>query len=196
MSGARRNAVRATLVLAACRLTQPAPLLASEAGHGGAHAAGLSSLLFPAINFAIFAVIVARYVVPALREHLRRRSATIAAAAEEARAALVAAQEALATVARRRRGLAAESESIRHDLATVASRQAERLLAHAEESARRRLADAALVAEQERRRALDAVRAETAAAASEIAEARIRAALSPHDQEAFVRQLLTDASNR
>jgi F-type H+-transporting ATPase subunit b len=196
MSGAHQNAAGATLVLAACSLTHAAPLLASEAGHGGAQAARLSSLLFPAINFAIFAVIIARYVVPALREHLRRRSADIAAVAEEARAALVAAQEALATVERQRTGLAAESESIRHDLAAVASRQAQRLLVHTEESAQRRLADAALVAEQERRRALEAVRAETAAAAAEIAEVRIRAALTPHDQEAFVRRLLTDVTTR
>jgi F-type H+-transporting ATPase subunit b len=196
MSAACRSAASATLALAACGLARPALLLAGEADHGGAHAAGLGSLLFPAINFAIFAVIVARYVVPALREYLRRRSADIAAAAEGAREALDTAQEALAIVQRRRTGLAAESESIRRDLAMAASRQAERLLTQAEESARRRLADAALVAEQERRRALDEVRAETAAAASEIAEARIRAALSPDDQEAFVRQLLTDAPNR
>ena len=196
MSGGRRKAVRATLVVAARGLAQPAVLLASEAGHGGAHAAGLGDLLFPAVNFTIFAVIVARYVVPALREHLRRRSADIAAAAEEARAALAAAEEALAGVERRRAGLAVESESIRCDLVAAASRQGERLYAQAEERARRRLNDAALVADQERRRALDTVRAETATAATEIAQVRIRAALSPDDQQAFVRQFLTDAPGR
>lgn len=192
----RRRALGATLALAARGLVEPALLLASEAGHGEAHAPHLGDLVFPAINFAIFAVIVARYVVPALREYLRRRAGDVVAAAAEARTALAAAEETLAGVKRRRTGLAAESENIHRDLMAAASRQAERLHAQAEDSARRRLADAALLAEQERRRALEAVRAETATAATEIAEARIRAVLSPADQQAFVRQFLTDAPTR
>ncbi len=49
-------------------LMHPAWSLATEAAHGEGHAPGIGDLLFPAINFTIFAFIVAKYVVPALRE--------------------------------------------------------------------------------------------------------------------------------
>lgn len=177
-------------------LLLPSLLLASEAEHGAAHTASIGELLFPAINFAIFVAIFARYVVPALREYLRRRSTDIAAAAGEARATLAEAEQALAVARSRNGALATESEAVRRDLLAIATRQAERLQAHAEESGKRRLADAALVADQERRRAFEGVRAEIATLATSIAETRIRSTLSDADQRAFVQSFLKDAPSR
>lgn len=168
----------------------------TAARHESEQAASLNDLLFPAINFSIYLFIVVRYVVPAMREYLRRRRADVAQAESESRAALARAEQTLAISNARLASLTAEADGIRQDLIAVATRQAERLAAQAEETGSRRLGDASLVAEQERRRALADVRAAIARAATNLAEGQIRAALTPGDQRAFVQQFLKDATTR
>lgn len=169
---------------------------AAEGEHHDAHehhAATLSDLFIPAINFSIYLFIVIRYVIPAMREYLRRRHGDIVQAESESAAALAKAEQSVANSKARLAGLQNEANAIRQDLVAIATRQGERLVAQAEESGKRRLADAALVAEQERRRALADVRAEVAAKAAAIAEGRIRSALTADDQRTFVQQFLKDA---
>ena len=158
--------------------------------------ASVTELVFPAINFALFAVIVVKYVIPALREYLRRRAEDVTATITQADAALADAEALMASTRTRAQAVAAERASICDDLVTTATRHAERLRAQAEETGKRRLADAALVAEQERRRALGEVRAEVAALATELAESRLRGALSADDQRAFVEEFLEEAPRR
>lgn len=160
------------------------------------HVASVGDLLFPALNFAIYLAIVVRYVIPAMREYLRRRRADIVEAESESSAALARAEQSLTASRERLAALQSEADGIRQDLLTIATRQAERLVAQAEESGGRRLTDAALVAEQERRRAVENIRAEVAAAATSLAERQIRAALTPDDQRTFVQQFLRDATPR
>lgn len=162
-----------------------------EAAH---HAPSVGDLLFPAINFTIYLFIIVRFVIPAMREFLRRRRADIVEAASQASAALAHAEQSLAASKARLASLQTESDGIRRDLVDIANRQAERLVAQAEESGARRLADAALVAEQERRRALAEVRSAVANAAATLAEQQIRAALTADDQRAFVQQFLKEAT--
>jgi F0F1-type ATP synthase membrane subunit b/b' len=166
----------------------------AEAHHeSGHHAPGLGDLLFPAINFSIYLVIVVRFVIPAMREYLRRRRADVEQIAKESSAALASAEQAVAASKARLAFLKSEADGIRQDLVAIAERQAQRLVAEAEETGSRRLADASLVAEQERRRAGAEIRADIARAASALAEQRIRASLTPDDQGTFVRQFLKDA---
>jgi F-type H+-transporting ATPase subunit b len=167
-------------------------------GHeaGDAHTPSVTELLFPAINFAIFAVILVKYVIPALREYLRRRADEVTTLATESRTALSEAEALIAATRARMTGVGAEREAIRRDLVDSATRHAERTLAQAEDTGKRRLADAALVAEQERRRALHDVRAEIAALATDVAESRLRATLSADDQRGFVREFLKEAPTR
>ncbi|MEO6025456.1 MAG: hypothetical protein ABIR79_01130 [Candidatus Binatia bacterium] len=162
----------------------------------GHHAPALSDLLLPAINFSIYLFIVVRFVIPAMREFLLRRHSDVVQAESESSAALASAERRLSASKARLGGLAAEANSIRQDLLAIANRQAERLVAQAEESGKRRLADAALVAEQERRRAFGDIRAEVAAKATALAEGRIRSALTADDQRIFVQQFLKDAAPR
>ncbi len=169
---------------------------AAEHGEHGHHAPSLGTLLFPAINFAIYLVIVVRYVIPAMREFLRRRRADVVQAESESSAALAQAQHALAASKARLVQLSGEADGIRQDLVAIATRQGERLKAQAEETGSRRLADASLLAEQERRRALGSLRADLAKAAAVLAEGRIRGALTPDDQRLFVQQFLKDAATR
>ena len=193
MSALRRLGAR---VVFAGVLSRPLWLAAAEDAHAAHHAPSAGDLLFPLINFAIFAALVAKYVVPAAREYLRRREQDIVAALEESRAALGAAEQALARTRSRQATIGNECAGMRRDLVSGASLQADRLRAQAEASGKHRLADAALVAEQERRRALQCVRVEVATLATTIAEARIRKALSIEDQRRFVRQFLEDAPTR
>ena len=158
------------------------------------HAPALSDLFIPAINFSIYLFIVIRYVIPAMREYLRRRHADIVQAESESAAALIKAEQSLAGSKARLAGLETEANAIRQDLVAIATRQGERLVAQAEESGKRRLDDAGLVAEQERRRALADIRAEVAAKATALAEGRIRSALTADDQRTFVQQFLKDAA--
>ena len=160
------------------------------------HAPALSDLLFPAINFAIYLVIVVRFVIPAMREFLRRRRADVAQAESEGSAALARAEQDLAGKKTRLAALQSEADSLRQDLVAIAIRQGERLTTQAEDSGKRRVADAALLAEQETRRALAGVRAELAREAAGLAEQRIRTALTSDDQRTFVQQFLKDASTR
>ena len=195
-----RRSPRIAAVLASVGIAEGTPLFAAEgahdAHHESAHAPSVTELLFPAINFAIFAVIIAKYVIPAMREYLRRRADDVTAAITEAGAALADADALMASTRARSQSVATERESIRHDLVTAATRHAERLREQAEETGKRRLTDAALVAEQERRRALQEMRTEIAALATEVAEARLRAALSADDQRAFVEEFLKEAPTR
>jgi F0F1-type ATP synthase membrane subunit b/b' len=158
------------------------------------HAPVLSDLFIPAINFSIYLFIIIRYVIPAMREYLRRRHADIVQAESESAAALVKAEQSLAGSKARLAGLQTEANAIRQDLVAIATRQGERLVAQAEEGGKRRLDDAGLVAEQERRRALADIRAEVAAKATALAEGRIRSALTADDQRTFVQQFLRDAA--
>ena len=165
-----------------------------DAHNDAHHEAALSDLFIPAINFSIYLFIVIRYVIPAMREFLRRRHADIVQEASESSAALAKAEQSLTNSKARLARLHTESDAIRQDLVVIANRQAERLLAQADESGKRRLADAALVAEQERRRALADIRAEIATKATDLAEGRIRTALTADDQRTFVQEFLKDAS--
>lgn len=169
-----------------------------EEHHGDAHhhAPAVSDLLFPAINFAIYFVIIVRFLIPAMREFLRRRRADVVQAEAEGGAALARAEQDLAAKKARLAGLKAEADSLRQDLVAVATRQGERVVAQAEESGKRRVADAALLAEQESRRALGEVRAELAREAANLAEQRIRTALTAADERSFVQQFLKEAATR
>lgn len=164
--------------------------------HESHHASALSDLFLPAINFSIYLFIVVRYVIPAMREFLRRRHSDVIQAESESSAALASAEQRVSASKARLGNLAAEASSIRQDLFDIATRQAERLVTQAEESGKRRLADAALVAEQERRRAFGDIRAEVAAKATALAEGRIRSALTTDDQRTFVQHFLKDAAQR
>jgi len=193
-----RDALRAAAALASLGITTVAPVLAAEEakeGHHGEHehAPGIGDLVFPAINFALFSVIIVKYVVPALRDYLRRRAGDITEAAASARAVLQEAEAAMAAARARMQGVAGEREAIRNDLVAAATRHAERVREQAEVTGKRRVADAELVAEQERRRALAEVRAEIAAIATSLAESRLRKSLSADDQRTFVQQFLKDA---
>jgi F-type H+-transporting ATPase subunit b len=167
-----------------------------NAGAEHAHVASLRDLLFPAINFAIYLVIIVRFVIPAMRDYVSRRRSEAVEAASLASQSLAQAERLVATNKQRLARLPTEADEIRRDLVAIATRQGERLVAEAQQGGVRRVNDAKLMGEHERRRALEAIRSETATTAVTVAEQKIRTALTSTDQRAFVEQFLKDAAAR
>lgn len=188
---------RGFLAAAIALACHPAVLHAASDAHHGEHAApGIGDLFYPVINFGIYAFIMVRYLVPAMREFLRRRGADVGRALTEASDALASAEREAADAKRRLAGFAVEAASIYKDIIDAATIYGVRVREQAEDLGKRRVADAAVLAEQERRRAIGDVRAETAALATRLAEERIRAALSDADQRTFVERFLSEAATR
>ncbi|MEB2283363.1 MAG: hypothetical protein B6D46_06320 [Polyangiaceae bacterium UTPRO1] len=185
--------------ITAATASDPAPSqeVAAERGHAAEHhEAGLDQLFFPAINFTIYLFIIVRFVIPALREYLRRRHSDIMRSQSESKASLSRAQEKLLASKERLAVLKDETDAIRRDLLAIATRQAERLRVQAEETGARRLTDAALLSEQESWRAMEKLRSSLSLATSRLAEERILNALTPDDQRSFIQQFLKEASAR
>ena len=160
------------------------------------HVPSVNDLLFPAINFAVYLVIVVRFVIPAMRDYLRQRRSAAVEAASQASEALAQAERTVAANKQRLARVATEADQIKEDILAIATRHGQRVVTEAEESGVRRLADARLMAEQERRRALAEIRSEVATAAVGMAEQKIRTVLTPADQRSFVEQFLKDAAAR
>jgi len=112
----------------------------ASAEHGEAehHAPGVGDLLFPAINFVIYLGVIIRFVIPAMRDYLRRRRADIVQSGAESSALLATAEKDLAACQARLARLPTEASGIREDLVAIATRQGERLKAQAEETGTRR----------------------------------------------------------
>ena len=177
---------------------QPALLWASGGGGHGEHhhVPSIGELFFPAINFSIYLAIVIIYIIPAIRQYLSERHDQIVASATEAKSALTIAEQAAADARARLAQVDAECATLHDDLVNAATQQGERGRAEAQATGERRVKDAGLLAEQERRRALENVRAEIAAMAVGLAEDRIRKALGPDDQRTFVQQFLREAAQQ
>jgi len=177
---------------------QPALLWAAGGGGHGEqhHTPSIGDLFFPTINFSIFLGIVVVYVIPAIRQYLSQRHEQILASANEAKSTLTDAERRAAEARTRLEQIDAECGALRDDLVNAATLHGEHTRAEAQATGERRLKDAGLLAEQERRRALGNVRAEIAALAVSLAEDRIRKALGPDDQRAFMQQFLQEASHQ
>lgn len=161
-----------------------------EAAH---HVPTIAGLLFPAINFSIFAFLLVRFLAGPIREFFRER-------AERLRERLVAGDrsrreaEALkAQLAKDLADLPALRERLKADLRGTAERERERLLAQARQAAERIANDAKLLADQEVAAALRALRAEVIEAATQKAIDLVRATLQPQDQDRFVREFVGSA---
>jgi F-type H+-transporting ATPase subunit b len=176
----------------AAALAVPAHLaLASEAGHGHeAHGIPWSSLLFSAINLAIFLWVLGRFVMPSVRSWVAQRRDDVlnelkaAAAAKDEALRLKAEWEArLATLERTTAELRAEAQR-------DAERERERILAAARAAADTIRKDAERAAAYEIRRTQQLLRAELVRQAVHLAEEATRAQWTAADQQRFIADFL------
>jgi F-type H+-transporting ATPase subunit b len=159
----------------------------------GAHEPGIGDLLFPAINFAIFAFVAVRFLGGPIREYFRERTERLRDGLEAGKRAQQQAQELQARLASDMRDLPQLQERLKADLLATARETRAALLAQGRHAAERIRADAALVAEQEGQAARRAVRAEIVEEAVRQATIVVRETVTPDDQARFVREFVARA---
>jgi len=170
------------------RLLGPLFFAQAWASSAGAqeHGASLVQLIFPLINFLIFLYLVKRYLLPLVKDHLRSRRQGVEGAIQEAAAGRERAETLLQDYRGRLARLGEEAEKIKEMLRVEGAREKSKLLAEAEDLARRLDADARFLAEQEVKAARQEVLAEVARSAREAAEALVQRHLTPADQSRLV----------
>lgn len=154
------------------------------------HAASVTQLIFPLINFLIFLYLVKRFLFPFLRDHLRSRREEILAALKEADEGRERA-EVLGRDYRGRLGrLDEETKEIREALRAEGVRERAKLLSEAEDIAVKIKADADFIAEQEVKMARVQVREEMARIAQAAAEKVVQSHLTSADQRRLVEEFV------
>jgi len=184
--------MKARLVTFAATLAVPIHLaLASEEAHGHeAHGIPWGSLLFSAINLAIFLWVLGRFVMPAVRGWVAQRRDDVL---NELKAAAAAKEEALRLKAEWEARLAAlegTMAEMRAEAQRDAERERERILAAARAAADTIRKDAERAAAYEIRRTQQQLRAELVHQAVRLAEDATRAQWTAADQQRFIADFL------
>jgi F-type H+-transporting ATPase subunit b len=174
-----------------------AAVWAAEEGHGGHEGSGSQwlGLVFSAINFTLFVLLLRRYALPAIRESLRRRRDTIVQALNEARRAREEADALRREYEQKLAGLAAEQERLRAQALEAAEREKSKILEEARRMAERVQTEARLIAQREVEETRRVLRQEVAEQAVRIATELLRSRLTPTDQSRFVQDLVLEVNN-
>jgi F-type H+-transporting ATPase subunit b len=161
--------------------------------HGAEHLPSIADLFWPAINFAIFAFVVVRFLAGPIREYFRERTERLRDALAAGRNAKAEAAALRAELDKALADLPALRERLKADLRATAEAERDALLRSAQRSAERIRQDARVLAEQEVAAARRAVRLEVVDEAIREATRLVREALGPGDQERFVREFVDTA---
>ena len=161
----------------------------------GAHAPGLGDLLWPTLNFVIFAAVLVRYLRGPITEFFRARTERLRAALQAGARARAEAQALRATLARDVADLPAILERLRADLRAAAERERDGIRRGARQAAERIRTEARQLAEQEFAAARQALRLEVVDETIRQATAILREALGPADRDRLVRDFIERAGS-
>lgn len=180
--------------------TLPCLVWALEEGHegGGGHAEGGSqqlTLIFSVINFLLFAFVLRKYALPAVRESLKKRRATIEQALNEGKRAKEEAEALRREYEEKLAGLSAEQERLRQQALEDAEREKTRILEEAHRMAERVHTETQQVVQREVEEARRLLRQEVAAQAVRLATELIRSHLTPSDQSRLVQGLVQEVNS-
>ena len=161
---------------------------------GGAehHTPEISGIIFPLLNFLIYAGIIYYFAVPLIRSFLKSRHDEVLATVTEAAARKRNAEALVGDYRSRLAKLDQESDSIQASLKAEGERDKARLLREAEGLAAKIRSDAQLLAEQEVKAAKHQVFLELAERAKASATELIRRHLSQADQDRLVEEFIND----
>ncbi len=171
-------------------------LWASSAAAAEEHAASVTEVIFPLINFLIFLYLIKRFLLPLIRSHLRSRREEIVSALGEAGESKKAAEAMVREYRERLAGLGEESGRIQEELRADGERERTKLLREAEELASKMKADTDFLAEQEIKLARQKLRQEIARIAQAAAQKLIQNHLTPADQQRLVEEFLSEVGER
>ena len=160
--------------------------IAWAAGGGEAHSSSVLDLIFPLINFLIFAYLAKRYAIPPLKDHLKKRREGIINSVAEANEAKGQAEKFLRHYKTLLQNLGEESAALRDTLKAEGEREKARIMDAAEEFATKLEADANFMAEQEMKMARQQIRGELAALAEEAADRALALQLTDTDQDRLI----------
>ncbi len=165
-------------------------LAAEEAHHTAPHGVPWGKLFFMTVNFAIFYLILRRFVYPLIADWLHERRARVVADLERAAAAKRAAEALQAEWKKRLADLGAELDEMRRQAQAELATEREQILNAARRTAEAIRRDAERDAEQELRNAQALLRAEVAKHALAIASRLAEERLTPDDRQRFVNDFI------
>ncbi|MBI2357373.1 MAG: ATP synthase F0 subunit B [Deltaproteobacteria bacterium] len=167
-----------------------AEVWAAGSGAEEAHGVAWFQLIFPLVNFLIFAYLVKRYLLPVMRNYLSERRSRVVNAVREAEQEHARAEAMVRDYRDRLAGLEAETRELREMLRQEGDRLRAKLVAEAEELAAKIKADAGFLADQEVKAGRQQLRSELAALAHDQAAELLRRQLSPEDQRRLVEEFV------
>ena len=162
------------------------------AGGAGHHAPEISGIIFPLLNFLIYAGIIYYFAVPLIRSFLQSRHDEVLATVTEAAARKRNAEALVGDYRSRLAKLNQEIDSIQASLKAEGERDKARLLREAEALAAKIKSDAQLLADQEVKAAKHQVFLELAERAKASATDLIRRHLSQADQSKLIEEFIHD----
>jgi len=182
--------MRRVLSLCAISLLLLAPEALAAGGESGgeAHGPSWNLLFFQVLNATILAIVLVKFAGPALRGYFQQRSSDIRQAIEGAQEQLREAEAEIAELRARLESFDREAEGLVRGAAEAAEAEGTRVKERAQATAERIREDARRVADSEIERARQALRAEAAKLAIEIAGETLRDQTTPEDDERLVRE--------
>lgn len=170
-------------------MTIPTEMFVSVAwaATGEAHVPSITELIFPLINFLIFAYLIKRFGLPIIRDHLKQRRERLIAAVDAAQKAKAGADGYVRKYQELLKVLDDECERIRAALRAEGERERARIVAEAEESSAKLMADADFLAAQEVKMARQQIRVEMASQAEAAAIRLLQQHMAAVDQDRMVR---------
>jgi F-type H+-transporting ATPase subunit b len=172
------------------------PALASENEAHAAHAApSVTELVFPILNFLVFAFLVWRYFWPQVKATLAERRRAIAKLLDEADRTRAEARADLVDVQAKRAAQEDEARRIGDDLRREGQHLRDSIVANARRGAERIRRDAALLGEHEATQSGRQLRAELSGAVVRRAADLLRERIDDRHQARFVEGFLADVQS-
>jgi F-type H+-transporting ATPase subunit b len=185
----------AWLVAATAFLLLPALALAAGGEHGEHHGIDAKRLALQLLNFGVLVALLGFFGGKAVNKALASRHEQMKKDLEEASQARTAAEARLAQQERRMGNLEKEIAALRASIKAEAINEEQRLVAAAEEKARRIQDETRFLLEQQVKEAELRFRAEVAGTAVRVAEEIVRRSVNPQDtarlQQSFIADLET-----
>ena len=169
-----------------------AQVWASEAASHGAehHVPAITEVIFPALNFLIYAFIIVKFALPAVRSFLKSRRDEVIATISQASAKKAAAQALVDDYKTKLASLDRQVQSLQATLRDEGERDKAKLLGEANAMAAKIKADASILADQEVKMARQKIREEMALQAEATARALLQRNLSVDDQSRLADEFL------
>jgi F-type H+-transporting ATPase subunit b len=173
---------------------QPEPATSAEhaAGEHAEHGVDLKTLAFQFLNFAVLVFILARFGGPAINRALRARHDQLKADLDEAARLRLSAEEQFRAHERRLANLEREIETMLASIRQEAEQEKTRIIASAEEKARRIQDETRFALDQQVKEAELRFRAEVALAAVKVAEELVRRSVTPSDEQRLAQSFVDE----